>query len=63
MSPGAEVLIFSISGTFKGAKGVITEMTGDSARVLLDGEREAMSFGRREIVPLEESTRHIVAGE
>lgn len=63
MRPGDRVLIYSASGTFRAAPGVVTEVVIGAAWVQVEGEPAPMAFGRREIVPLEESSPALVAGE
>lgn len=52
MRAGDEVLIFTASGTYRGAKGVVRERTVTGAWVLLESETSPQYFERRSIVPL-----------
>jgi ribosomal protein L24 len=61
MSVDDEVLVYSASGTFRGQRGVVTEVIREGARVLVEGEDTPMCFTRRELVPLNQRT-HMTAG-
>jgi hypothetical protein len=57
------VLVFSTSGTYRAAPGVVTDVVDSGIWVQLEGERLPLAFRRREIVPLEESAPGVGGAE
>ena len=60
MRVGALVVVVAQWSSFHGQRGRVTQR--EPLMVLLDGERQPMRFGEREVVE-ESEPRHMVAGE
>lgn len=60
MIVGAAVIVIAPWSSFRGQRGRVTQR--EPLMVLLDGERQPMRFGAREVVQ-EPEPQHIVAGE
>jgi len=63
MKPGDDVLVFTVSGSFRGAKGVVVELARDGARVDLRDGYAPMFFKRSEIVLANETEKPMTAGD
>lgn len=58
-----DVLLFTASGTFSGARGVVKERQPHRVLVHPEGEPTPLWFKPSEVIPADDSARAIVAGE
>lgn len=61
--PRSRVLIFTASGTFRGARGNVLAREGGRVKVAVDGERLPLFFSPREVLLAEDPGENIGGAE